>query len=276
MASPRRQQKKSRTQAVREARAAAARRQRRNKAVALAVVIALLVGSITTLSLVNGNDSNSSKTSTSTTATTAVAPRADALAEGESLKGDTPCPAADGTAKRTTKFEKAPSMCIDVNKTYVANFDTSEGKLAVELDSKVTPHVTNNFVVLSRYHYYDGTALFRTNTSIGIIQGGAPSQTNSDQGPGYNIADEGTPFTYADGDLIMANTGQPGTSGAQFFFGASPKVSSLPGTYLKFGKTTEGLDVLHKILSLHVDTESSGEGAPSKVVTINKVTITEK
>ena len=32
----------------------------------------------------------------------------------------------------------------------------------------------NNFIVLARYHYYDGTSMFRTDTSIDIIQGGSP------------------------------------------------------------------------------------------------------
>ena len=51
----------------------------------------------------------------------------------------------------------------------------------------------NNFVTLARWGYYDGTTLFRTDPSIDIIQGGSPhTESASDQGPGYSIADEPT------------------------------------------------------------------------------------
>ena len=50
----------------------------------------------------------------------------------------------------------------------------------------------NNFIFLAGYHYYDGT-VFRTDTSIDIIQGGSPhTQGASDPGPGYTIKDEGS------------------------------------------------------------------------------------
>ena len=39
--------------------------------------------------------------------------------------------------------------------------------------------------------------MFRTDTSIDIIQGGSPhTQDTSDPGPGYTIKDEGTGFKY--------------------------------------------------------------------------------
>jgi cyclophilin family peptidyl-prolyl cis-trans isomerase len=168
-------------------------------------------------------------------------------------------------------------MCIDPAKKYTATFDTTEGAIVVQLDTAKTPKAANNFVVLARYHYYDGSSVFRTATDIGIIQGGGPNtQSNNDPGPGYNLADEGLPATYKDGDLVYANAGA-NTSSAQYFFGASDAVSALDkqGTYIKFGSTTQGLDVLHKILALNVDTGTSLGGAPSKVVLVNKITIAE-
>ncbi len=197
------------------------------------------------------------------------------------------CPPADGAASRTILFAAAPPMCIDPAKTYTATFTTSEGVVKVALDAKKMPSTTNNFVFLARYHFYDGTQLFRTDPSIDIIQGGAPTNSASDPGPGYTIPDEGGtfapdgskgPFTYAPGQLIMARTPAPNSSGSQFFFTTGDKVKGLDGTgtYLLFGQVTEGLDVLQKIIGLHVPKPETGlGGAPSRTVTVTSVTITE-
>jgi len=80
------------------------------------------------------------------------------------------------------------------------------------------------------------------------------------------------------GDLVMARSAGPDSSGGQFFFGATEAVSGLDsqGTYLRFGQTVEGLDVLESILALHEDNGTSpGEGAPSETVTVETVTIEE-
>jgi cyclophilin family peptidyl-prolyl cis-trans isomerase len=77
----------------------------------------------------------------------------------------------------------------------------------------------------------------------------------------------------------MARSQGPNSSGAQFFFGATDAVAGLDsqGTYIKFGSTTEGLDVLEAILGLHQDSDPAnpGEGAPSRTVTVNEVIIEE-
>ena len=210
-------------------------------------------------------------TPTDSTAPAATTPVV--TAPGASLTGDTKCPAVDGSQARVTKFEKAPPMCIDAAKKYTATFDTTEGSIVVDLDTAKTPQTVNNFVTLARYKYYDGTVVFRTDTSIDIIQGGG--LTNTDD-PGYTIADEGSGYKYVEGDLAMARTGEPNSAGGQWFFVAGPKASALDGqgTYVNFAKVTSGLDVVKNILAL-----SSGSGAlggvPSRNVVITSVTITE-
>ncbi len=210
-------------------------------------------------------------TPTDSTAPAATTPVV--TAPGASLTGDTKCPAVDGSQARVTKFEKAPPMCIDAAKKYTATFDTTEGSIVVALDTAKTPQTVNNFVTLARYKYYDGTVVFRTDTSIDIIQGGG--LTNTDD-PGYSIPDEGSGYKYVEGDLTMARTGEPNSAGGQWFFVAGPKAAALDGqgTYVNFAKVTSGLDVVKNILAL-----SSGSGAlggvPSRNVVITSVTITE-
>jgi len=192
---------------------------------------------------------------------------------GRKITGATPCPKTDGTEDRATKFEQAPSICIDPAKQYSATFNTSEGVIEVTLDTKKTPLTVNNFVMLSRYKYYDTSFIFRTDLSLDLIQGGGSNNTNS---PGYSIKDEGTGFKYTEGDLVMARSSVADSAGGQFFFATGPKVARLnsQGNYVTFGKITKGLDVAQAILALNTGEGRLG-GAPSRVIRINTVVITE-
>ena len=193
------------------------------------------------------------------------------------------CPTEAAQARNKLDFAKAQPMCLDKGKTYTAVIRTTEGTVKVRLDAKKAPKTTNNFVVLSRWGYYDDTALFRTEAASGIIQGGSPhTNTNTDSGPGYTIPDEGKPWpttAYGPGALAMANIGQPNSGGAQFFFTATKgaeylgdpsKVGGTAGSYTVFGKTIEGQKVLEKIAKL-----DKGDGTPSRDVRIESVRIVE-
>jgi peptidyl-prolyl cis-trans isomerase B (cyclophilin B) len=76
----------------------------------------------------------------------------------------------------------------------------------------------------------------------------------------------------------MARTGAPDSAGAQFFFATGPNVSKLDGqgTYVTFGKVSQGLDVLKKIIGLHEATSDGLGGKPSRTVTVKTITIAEK
>ena len=187
-------------------------------------------------------------------------------------------------------FSSRPTWCLDDGATYTAVFDTTEGEIRVVLDRERTPETVNNFVVLTRYGYYDDTLLFRFDPSIAIIQGGAPKTNDwSDPGPGYTIPDEGGqflplsnggligPFTYQPGDLVMARSAGPNSSGAQFFFATGPEVGLLDaqGTYIVFGHADlAGQAVLEALMGLYrVDETSPYGGGPSRDVVVRSVTI---
>ena len=265
-------------------RAQQRRARRRRQLVAGALALAVVVPLVAVLSQAGdgGEDSPRPRDEETTTPPTAAP-----VAGSERITGDTPCPPPDGSARRVSEFAKPPPLCLDPARTYVARFTTTEGVVEATLDTANTPVTANNFVVLARYHYYDGTALFRTNTGIAIIQGGSPhTQGNDDPGPGYTIPDEGDAArrTYAPGDLVMARSSAPNSASAQFFFGAGPAVSGLDaggspggGTYVTFGKVTSGLDVLERILALHQGTaDGPDEGAPRRLVTVRTVEIVER
>lgn len=278
----RERQKAGRQARLDQARVVQARRQRfklvRNLAIVGVVVIALLY--------VLAQDDDEDVSTAGTTSSTAVAETTSTTAgEPEVFTyGTGACPAADGSSPRAIDFTDAPMQCIDPARSYAAVFQTSHGTIRVELHTTTTPGATNNFVTLARYHYYDGTDVFRTDTSIGIVQGGSPhTQDNSDPGPGYTIPDEGFgdeaalsssggPYSYVPGDLVYARPGgSPDSSSAQYFFCVTEACANLDsqGIYVKFGRVVEGLDVLEAMLGLDAG------GAPSETVTVTSVTIEE-
>lgn len=278
----RERQKVGRQIRLEQARAAQARRKRFRRVLYAVVLVAVIFGLLFVLSDDDGGDD----VATGATPTTATEgdTSSTTVFEEEFVYGSGECAAADGASERTIDFEDAPQQCIDPARSYTAVFDTSHGTIRVELDTETTPGATNNFVNLARYRYYDDTSVFRTDPSIGIVQGGSPhTQDNSDPGPGYTIPDEGFPddaaltssggpFTYEAGDLVYARPGgSPDSSSAQYFFCVTDACANLnsQGIYIEFGRVTEGLDVLEAMLALDAG------GAPSEEITVNSVTIEE-
>jgi cyclophilin family peptidyl-prolyl cis-trans isomerase len=178
------------------------------------------------------------------------------------------CPAADGTSPKTDTFPAPPRMCIDPNKKYTAEMITSKGTMTIELDAKKAPRTVNNFVVLARYHYYDGVGFHRIIPGF-VVQGGDPQGTGSG-GPGYKFADElPKAGQYEVGSLAMANSGKD-TNGSQFFIITGDQGVALPPSYSLFGKVTAGIDVAKALEAV-----GSQAGTPSEPVKMDRVTITE-
>jgi peptidylprolyl isomerase len=160
-------------------------------------------------------------------------------------------------------------MCIDPQRRYTATMDTSLGSMTIALDAANAPATVNNFVVLSRYHYYDGVVFHRIIKGF-MCQGGDPQGTGRG-GPGYTFADElPRPGRYEVGSVAMANAG-PNTNGSQFFIVSGPSGVGLPPQYSLFGKVVKGLEVVSAMESV-----PTGPGdRPRQDVIINSVTIEE-
>ncbi len=151
--------------------------------------------------------------------------------------------------------------------------ETSEGTIKILLDSKNAPLTVNNFVFLSRYHFYDGLTIHRVVPGF-IMQGGDPL-ANSNGGPGYKFADE-LPGKkgYDIGAVAMANSGVD-SNGSQFFIVTGSTGKELAGTYSTFGKVKVGVSVMKAIDALGVDPGPNGvEFPPTKTITILSMTIT--
>lgn len=291
----RERQKAARQQKIAEIRQTERRdaTKRRGLLIGLAVVAFVAFAVIFSVATDDGDDEVATDTSSTTApgddTTSSSAPDEIAGTPPTTVAGGEPaeptCPAADGSSPATYTFTGPFPNCLEEGVDYQAVFTTTKGEVVVDLREDEVPNTVNNFVALARYHYYDGTDLFRTDPSIDIIQGGSPhTQDNADPGPGYTIEDEGEfdeagtkgPYTYQPGQLIMARSAGPDSSGAQFFFSTGPNVSLLDeqGTYLLFGDVTEGLEVLQDVMELHVAEGALG-GRPSEYVIVEKVEIVE-
>lgn len=286
MPTAKRQRKREGRLARQEELRARQQRARRRTLVIRAIVAAAVVALAAAIFARGGDDGEDVTTEGTTTTTAADAgegpPKGTPVAAGGKLE-TWECPAPDGSSPRIDQFpDQPPPMCIDPAKTYVAKLTTSHGDVAFRLDTQDTPMTANNFVVLSRYQYYDGTVITRIDESIDILQTGSPkTQTISDPGPGYTIKDEGTGFTYTEGDVVMARSQGPDSASAQYFFVVGPKAAALndQGTYVTFGKVTEGLDVLKRIAALYQPCPPRDQtclgGAPAELVTIENIEIEE-
>ena len=250
------------------------RRQRVRSVRNFGIIVVVIVAAIVFLAWRSGGDDKSTTTTASTASSAAPTPVAITIpAPGASVTGDTTCPATDGSSARTTTFAKPPPMCIDPAKTYTASIATTKGTFSIALDAKNAPNTVNNFVVLARYHYFDGVAFHRIVKGFVDQVGDANGPTPGQGGPGYSFADElpKDPNPYTEGAVAMANSGKD-TNGSQFFIVVGDGGQQLGVQYSKFGTVQSGLDIVKNINSVGSDDSA---GKPFEEVKINAVSITE-
>jgi cyclophilin family peptidyl-prolyl cis-trans isomerase len=246
--------------------------------------VLLLAGLVGTAWLLADRGATTDPTSTTTAPTepvtappTTVAGAAELVAPpaGRSITGTTPCPKEDGSETRATSFEQAPPSCIDTKASYTATFDTTMGTFTAKLDPAASPVGVNNFVVLSRYKFYDGIPFHRIAPDFAIQAGDPVGEPWGTHGPGYTIEEEPpADLKYSKYDLAMANTSQPNSTGSQFFIatGDTTALDTSP-TYTYLGQVVEGKDVVDKINA--VKTVGASGDTPGEAVVINSVTISE-
>ncbi|MFJ7130096.1 peptidylprolyl isomerase [Streptomyces sp. NPDC098101] len=201
----------------------------------------------------------------------------------DNAAGDTPTtPAPSPSGKESENPE--PKLTVDPKASYDMALKTNAGDITITMDASKTPRTVNSFKHLADKKYFDGSKCHRLTTqNIFVLQCGDPQGTGSG-GPGYTIPDENLDalgkagadgsVTFPAGTVAMANTGQPGTGGSQFFL--VYKDTKLPPTYTPFGKIdAAGLKAVQEVAAAGVE-GGAGDGAPKKAVTIEKATVTEK
>ena len=169
---------------------------------------------------------------------------------------------------------------VSAEGTVTVELDTTHGPIGMKLDRAASPCTVNAIESLASEGYYDDTVCHRmTSGGLSVLQCGDPTGSGSG-GPGFNFdneypteadANQDQPVTYPRGSIAMANTGQPGTNGSQFFLNYDD--SQLPPTYTYFGTITEeGMKTLDAIAEKGVE-GGAPDGAPAEEVRIKKAKV---
>ncbi|MFZ2178066.1 MAG: peptidylprolyl isomerase [Rhodococcus sp. (in: high G+C Gram-positive bacteria)] len=257
----------------------------------------LVAGASVALVLAGCSDSSDNAGSPTSTTTTKASPTSAAESLDLSQFGTlppVPPPAATTVDcsypanQSAVKDVKAPpSTGVPADGTVVVDLTTSAGPIGLVLDRAEAPCTVNSFVSLAEQGYFDDTPCHRLVTSQGlqVLQCGDPSGRGNG-GPGYGFDTEypetafapgdptlSDPVIYPRGTVAMANSGQPGSNGSQFFLVYADSV--LPPNYTVFGTMSEeGLATVEKVAADGDDgSMSAGGGKPNTPVDIETVEV---
>jgi peptidyl-prolyl cis-trans isomerase A (cyclophilin A) len=200
------------------------------------------------------NGSTLSETATTETATTAGTPSS--------------APQVGGSTGTTFPGGKKPVVVID----------TSMGQITLELEPAKAPITVQNFLTYVRADFYDGTIFHRVIPGF-MIQGGGFTpdlQEKPTRAPIKNEAANG--LTNKRGTIAMARTQQVDSATSQFFINVADNAtldhtSDSPQEfgYAVFGRVTQGMDVVDKIVTVPTTTKGPYENVPVTPVVIKSI-----
>lgn len=170
----------------------------------------------------------------------------------------------------------------------VMTIDTNLGPITAKLNLADVPCTAASFTHLAGKNFFDNTKCHRLVTEgLKVLQCGDPSatgkgyrETDGTGGPHYRFAEENLPTDkrppYPEGVIAMANSGQPGSTGSQFFIVYGD--SQLDANYTVLGTITTGMDIVQQIGAAGHDNafaKQAGGGHPKKETIIKKLTMSE-
>jgi len=131
------------------------------------------------------------------------------------------------------------------------------GEIQIELLADVAPETVAHFVALAERDSYDGTTFHRVIPGF-MIQGGDPNTRDRDPrndgqgGQRERVVDERPALRHVRGIVALANRGVRNSSGSQFFILVAD-ARHLDGEYAAFGRVTDGMDVVDRIVAVERD-----------------------
>lgn len=179
-----------------------------------------------------------------------------------SLLGASPTPnIALPSGINTTATTLTPTPTFTPISAETALIKTIKGDIKIQLYPEEAPKTVTNFATLATNKFYDGLTFHRVEPGF-VVQGGDPLSRDNDPSNdgtgGFSIY--GAPFEdelnpgseiyetgYVEGIVAMANRG-PGTNTSQFFIMWADK-PDLPRNYTIFGKVTEGMETVKKMVA---------------------------
>lgn len=154
------------------------------------------------------------------------------------------------------------------------------GEVHLELDGDTAPITVRNFVELAKDGFYDGLTIHRIVSGF-VIQGGDP-EADGTGGSKKTIKGEFSQngvennIIHERGVISMARLGNDFNSATSQFFIVLSKAPSLDGGYAGFGKVTEGMEIIDKIVkNTTVADYTSGFVAKQNQPIIESIVITD-
>ncbi len=261
-----------------ERRAELAKKRRRNLGILLTAgaVAVVVIAALVITGVFSGDDDTTDAAAT----TSAEAPTSSAAAATTSADGTISCSyQPDDSGNPNLKDVGTPPTpeATPTQGTATLLMSTTQGDLTLTLDKTKAPCAAASFTYLAQQKFFDGTPCHRevNQPTFGVLQCGDPTGSGSG-GPSSKFAQEvpaGT--TYPRGTIAMANTGQPDSTGSQFFLCFVD--TQLSPDYTPVGTVDEaGLAVLDKIAAAGNNGSfeaQAGGGAPNVPVTINTMSV---
>ena len=257
-------------------RAAAARKRRQRQAIIGSAIAVVVIAGAAVWIVTAMKDDNKKKS-----------PSASASAAANVPAGSIACtwtPDAGGGGK--VKDVGTPPATAVKSGTATLTMDTNLGKITATLDKSKVPCTTASFEFLSSKKFWDNTKCHRlvNEKNFQVLQCGDPfatgkgyRETDGQGGPSYTMAEENLPTDtnnpYPAGSIAMANTGQAGSTGSQFFI--CSENTQLPASYTLLGTITSGLDIVKGVVKAGDDgafKASAGGGHPKKELDIKALT----
>lgn len=178
---------------------------------------------------------------------------------------------------KTASAEKAEPYGIHHAVITVENY----GEIKLELDGDTAPITVENFVTLAKSGFYDGLTFHRSCEGF-VLQGGDPEGTgrggSKDEITGEFAANGyENSISHLRGVLSMARLGNDyNSASSQFFIVLDDSAkSSLDGLYASFGRVTEGMEIVDKIVKDTPVEDSNGTVKAENQPKITSIVITD-
>ncbi|MFI6074766.1 peptidylprolyl isomerase [Actinoplanes sp. NPDC051343] len=256
-------------------RAAAARKRKQRNAIlgsAIAVVVVVVAGALVVTRLNHDDKKKATASGSKTPAGTVSCTWTPASAGGGKVK-DVGIP---------------PTTAPNVG-TEVMTLNTNLGKIEATIDLAKAPCTGSSFAYLASKKFLDGSKCHRmvNEANFQVLQCGDPfakgkgyRESDGSGGPSYSMGEENLPTDtqnpYPAGSIAMANSGQPNSTGSQFFICTAD--TKIPASYTLLGKITSGLDVAQKVIKAGDDEAfkaQAGGGHPKLELDITSMTVTK-
>jgi len=168
----------------------------------------------------------------------------------------------------------------------LVEFDTTAGKIRLELYADAAPKTVANFVAYVKAKHFDGTVFHRVIDGF-MIQGGgftADLKQKPTRPPVVNEAEMSSKagLLNVPGTIAMARTPDPNSATAQFFINVadnkslnyrSPDPQGIG--YTAFGKVVAGMDVVQKIAKAPTAAAGMHQNVPKEPIVINSAVVVE-